>query len=242
MRRITYDIEWDLERSHWWFVGRRKLLKVLLAALEIQEDIPIIDIGCGVGSNLGLLRSMSYRTIGMDAEIYSLELAKKSLSETMLVNGDLLSLPIKSDSIGLIIATDILEHLDEDATGIKEIHRTLVDGGKAIITIPAFKSLWGVQDIVGMHRRRYRRREFERKMKAEGFTIMRSSYFNFILFFPIFFARRLIRLLGLRIESENKINSPLVNFFLKVIFSLEPYFLKYLSFPFGVSIFCIAKK
>lgn len=242
MKRITYDIEWDVERSHWWFVGRRKLLKLLLASLDIQENSPIIDIGCGVGSNLGLLRSMGYRTIGVDAEIYSLELAKKNISETMFVNGDLLNLPIKSGSIGLIIAMDILEHLDEDAMGIKEMRRALVDGGRAIITIPAFKALWGIQDIVGMHRRRYRRREVERKMKEEGFTIMRSSYFNFILFFPIFFARRLIRLLGLRIESENKINFPSINFFLKVIFSLESYFLKYLSFPFGVSIFCIVKK
>lgn len=242
MKKITYDIEWDLERSHWWFVGRRKLLKLLLAPLDLQEDFQIIDIGCGVGSNLGLFRSMGYRTIAVDAEIYSLELAKKSFSDAIFINGDLQSLPIKSGSIGLIIAMDILEHLDEDAAGIKEIHRALVDGGKAIITIPAFKSLWGVQDIAGMHRRRYRRREFEKKMKAEGFTIIRSSYFNFILFFPIFLARRLIRLLGLRIESENNINFPLINFFLKVIFSVEPYFLKYFSFPFGVSIFCIVKK
>lgn len=242
MKRITYDVEWNLERSHWWFVGRRKLLKLLLPPLEIQGDLPVIDIGCGVGSNLSLLRALGYHTVGVDVEIYGLTLAQKSLSEVMLVNGDLLMLPVKSNSISLIIATDILEHLDEDVMGIKEIHRTLVEGGKAIITVPAFKSLWGVQDIVGMHRRRYRKKEFERKMKQEGFTIVRSSYFNFILFFPIFLARRFIRLLGLQIESENKINSPLVNFFLKVIFSLEPYFLKYLSFPFGVSIFCIVKK
>jgi SAM-dependent methyltransferase len=242
MKRITYDIEWDLERSHWWFVGRRKLLKLLLAPLAIQENFPVIDIGCGVGSNLGLFRSMGYRTIGVDAEIYSLELAKKSLPEAMFINGDLFNLPVKSGSIGLIVATDILEHLDDDTIGIREIHRTLVDGGKAIITVPAFKSLLGVQDIVGMHRRRYGRREFEKKMEAGGLTIMRSSYFNSILFFPIFLARRLIRLLGLRVASENRINFPLLNFFLKAIFSLEPHVLKYFSFPFGVSIFCIVKK
>jgi ubiquinone/menaquinone biosynthesis C-methylase UbiE len=242
MEKITYDIEWNLERSHWWFVGRRKLLKSLLSSLNIQRGSPIIDIGCGVGSNLTLLGSMNFKAIGIDLEIYSLLLAQKCHSGVTLVNGDLLKLPIKSNSINLIIATDILEHLDEDSMGIREIHGTLIQGGKAIITIPAFKFLWGVQDVVGMHKRRYSKKEFKRKMEQEGFTILKLSYFNFILFFPIFFARRVIRLLGLRIESENKMNSPLINFCLKTIFSLEPYILKYCSFPFGVSIYCIAKK
>jgi hypothetical protein len=79
-------------------------------------------------------------------------------------------------------------------------------------------------------------------MKQEGFTVLKSSYFNFVLFSPIFVMRRVIRLIGLNIESENKINFPLINFFLKTIFSLELCLLKYVSFPFGVSILCIARK
>jgi hypothetical protein len=93
-----------------------------------------------------------------------------------------------------------------------------------------------------MHKRRYSKKEFLRKLEHEGFTILKSSYFNFILFIPILVARRMIRLLGLEIASENEINSPLINFFFKAIFSMEVYVLKYFSFPFGVSIFCIAKK
>jgi SAM-dependent methyltransferase len=242
MKKITYDIEWNLERSHWWFIGRRRLLKSLLSPLNIQEGIPVIDIGCGVGSNLSLLRSMDFKVIGIDLEIYSLLLAKKRLSRVTLVNADLLRLPIKSNSIGLVIATDILEHLNEDAMGIREIHRALARGGKAIITIPAFKILSGVQDIVGMHKRRYSKKEFLGKIEKEGFTVLKSSYFNFLLFFPILLSRRMIHLLGLKIKSENEINFPLLNFFLKAIFSVEPYILKYLSFPFGVSIFCMARK
>ena len=242
MKKITYDIEWSHEKSHWWFAGRRKLLAFFLSSLNIQKDSPIIDIGCGVGSNLRLLKSMDFNAIGIDVEIYSLSLAQKRFSELIFINGDLLRLPIKSNAIGVVIATDILEHLNEDTMGMREIHRILVQGGKAIITIPAFKSLWGIQDIVGMHKRRYSKKEFKRKMEQEGFTISKSIYFNFILFFPILLTRRLIRLFGLKIESENKINFPLINFFLKTIFSLEVYFLRYISFPFGVSIFCIARK
>jgi SAM-dependent methyltransferase len=242
MKKITYDIEWNLSRFHWWFVGRRKLLKLLFSSANIQKDSLVIDIGCGVGSNLSLFQLMCSKLIGIDSEIYSLYLAKKHLSAVPLVNGDLMRLPFKANSFDLIVASDILEHLNEDTNGIKEIHRTLKRGGKAIFTVPAFGFLWGMQDIVGMHKRRYSKKEFTRKIEREGFEIVRSSYFNFILFFPILIARRLIHLLGLKIESENEINSPCINFFLKTIFSVEPHMLKYFSFPFGVSIFCITKK
>jgi len=241
MKKITYDIEWNLERSHWWFTGRRRLLKTLLSFLKIRRDSTVIDVGCGVGSNLTLLKSMGFKVIGIDSEIYSLSFAKK-LSGVFLINGNLLRLPIKSNSIDLIVATDILEHLNEDTIGIKEIHRTLAREGMVVLTVPAFEFLWGTQDVVGMHKRRYSKKEFLRKLEHEGFTILKSSYFNFILFTPILFARRMIRLLGLKIASENEINFPLINFFLKAIFSLESFILRYFPFPLGVSIFCIAQK
>jgi SAM-dependent methyltransferase len=242
MKPITYDIEWKLEKSHWWFIGRRKLLKLLLSSLHNQEKYPVIDIGCGVGSNLGLLKFMGFKVIGIDSEIYSLTLARKHISGVPLVNGNLMKLPFKANSIGLVIATDILEHLNEDTIGIKEIYRTLKWGGVTIFTVPAFEFLWGIQDIVGMHQRRYSKKEFIRKVEHQGFRILRSSYFNFFLFFPILIARRLIRLLGLKIESENEVNFLLINFFLKAIISSEIYLLNLFSLPFGVSIFCVAQK
>lgn len=242
MKKITYDVEWSLERFHWWFVGRRKLFKALFSFMGLQNDLRVIDVGCGVGSNLRLLQSMRSKLVGIDSEMYSLLHTKKSLSAVPLVNADVMKLPIKTDCVDLILASDILEHLDEDTIGIREIYRTLKREGKVIFTVPAFRSLWGVQDIVGMHRRRYSKKELIRKIEGEGFKILRSSYFNFFLFFPILIGRRIIYLLGLRIESENEINFPLINFFLKMVFSIEPHYLKFFSFPFGVSIYCIAKK
>jgi SAM-dependent methyltransferase len=242
MKKITYDIEWNLESTHWWFCGRRRLLKVLLSFLNIQRDAPVLDVGCGVGSNLQLLESLRFKVIGIDSECYSLSLAKSRISSTFLVNGDLTALPFKANSVGLIIATDILEHLDEDTIGIKEIYRTLKNQGKVIITVPAFEFLWGVQDIVGVHKRRYSKNELLKKIEQAGFKVLRSSYFNFFLFFPIFVSRRLIQILGLKLKSENEINFPLLNFLFKTIFSIEPFILKYCSFPLGVSIFCIGKK
>jgi SAM-dependent methyltransferase len=242
MKKITYDIEYNLERTHWWFTGRRSLLGALLSSLKIDKNSLAVDVGCGVGSNILLLNSLGFRVVGVDSEIYGLSLAQKNLPKVPFVNADLMMLPFKTNSIGLILALDVLEHLDEDLIGIKEVYRTLKPGGKVIFTAPAFRFLWGIQDEVGMHKRRYMKKELNRKVKDQGFRVLKSSYFNFFLFFPIFLARRLIHLSGLKVESENKINSPIINSFLKTIFSLESYVLRCFSFPFGVSIFCIARK
>jgi ubiquinone/menaquinone biosynthesis C-methylase UbiE len=82
--------------------------------------------------------------------MYGLLQVKKSLSPVALVNGDLMRLPFKADSVDLILASDVLEHVDEDTIGIREIYRTLKREGKVLFTVPAFRSLRGMQDIVGM--------------------------------------------------------------------------------------------
>jgi len=242
MEEISYDIEAKVESFHWWFVVRKRLLERLLHSLDIPQESPVLDIGCGTGSNLGVLGSVGlYKAVGLDHSLHALSLAKKKVN-LPFVSGDINSLPIQSNSIGLIIAMDIVEHIDNDLNAILELFQVLRNGGILILTVPAFKFLWGLQDVVTGHKRRYSKREITDKLRKAGFDILKSSHFNFFLFFPILIARRMVHLLGLKIKSENEINLPWINFFLKAIFSLELYALKYFSFPFGISIFCIAQK
>jgi SAM-dependent methyltransferase len=241
MNGSPYKIEERVQTFHWWFVVRRKLLKTILCSLNLQRESLTMDIGCGVGSNLSLLKAIGLKAMGCDRSFDNLLLAKNKFF-LPFINGDLENLPIRSSSVELVVATDVLEHLQDDIAGVRELCRILRRNGHLIVTVPAFQSLWGTQDIVTGHKKRYSKRDISNVLKHNGFQIMRSSYFNFFLFFPILFARRVIRLLGLQLHSENEINFPLLNFFLKTIFSLEPYLLKYLPFPFGVSIVCVAKK
>ena len=241
MNGSPYKIEERVQTFHWWFVVRRKLLKTILCSLNLQRESLTMDIGCGVGSNLSLLKAIGLKAMGCDRSFDNLLLAKNKFF-LPFINGDLENLPIRSSSVELVIATDVLEHLEDDIAGVRELCRILRRNGHLIVTVPAFQFLWGTQDIVTGHKKRYSKRGISNVLKQNGFQIMRSSYFNFFLFFPILFARRVVHLLGLRLHSENEINFPLLNFFLKTIFSLEPYLLKYLPFPFGVSIVCVAKK
>jgi len=241
MEKNAFDLELEITEIHWWFVVRRKLLTFLLSSVNPVPKGLVLDIGCGVGSNLPILESHGLNALGLDGSLYALNLASRRF-KIALINGDLNQLPIRPGSIGLIIATDVLEHLENDSKGIGQMYQALMEGGVLILTVPAFGFLWGTQDIVTGHRRRYYRQEVLDKLRQQGFETLRSSYFNFFLFLPILIGRLLIRVLRLNIESENRINSPLLNLLLKEIFSLEPYLLKYISFPLGVSIFCIARK
>jgi len=242
MEKNPFDIESEVESFHWWFVTRRRLLKSILSSIDVSVNCVTLDIGCGAGSNLRSLGSAGlYKTVGLDRSFYALSLAERKV-KLPLINGDINNMPIRLNSVGLIIAFDVIEHIDNDLNAIRELHQVLTKGGLLILTVPAFNFLWGIQDVVTGHKRRYSRKEITNKLKVIGFDLLKSSYFNFFLFFPILMARRMIHLLGLKIESENEVNFPFINFLLKAIFSVEVHMLKYFSFPFGVSILCIAKK
>jgi hypothetical protein len=118
----------------------------------------------------------------------------------------------------------------------------LNDGGNALIAVPAFPSLWGLQDIVAHHKRRYRLRALLQKMHEAGLDPVRSYYFNYLLFVPIWLARRLISLFGIKRDSEAEFNNPLLNRLLSVIFAIDTRTAPILRPPFGVSILAIGKK
>lgn len=239
--RTPYDIESEVEGFHWWFDVRRKLLSLVLSSIKVCRNDIALEVGCGTGANLRILRSAGLYEIGLDHSFQALTFIKEKGNSPLLA-GDLNHLPLKKESVGLIIAMDVFEHLEQDETGIVECYRVLKKGGWLFLTVPAFRFLWGVQDEVTGHKRRYSIKGIRNVLRQQGFDIFRSSYFNFFLFFPILITRRMMELLKCRTESENKINHPLINVILKAIFSLEPHFLKYISFPFGVSILCVARK
>src|SRR4030067_3818996 len=182
MEKNSHDLEYEITGSHWWFVVRRKLLNSILSSLAIPPRCLILDVGCGIGSNLPAFESNRLNVMGLDQSFYALSLALKR-HKIPFVNGDVNHLPFKANSVGLIVATDIIEHLEDDLNGIRELYRILPKGGILFLTVPAFRYLWGTQDVVTFHKRRYSQQEILHKLKSAGFDILKSSYFNFFLFF-----------------------------------------------------------
>ena len=117
----TYAIEAQVESSHWWFVARRRLLADLIARHRIATDAAVLDIGTSTGTNLRLLKELGFANrVGLDLSDEAIRwCAEKGLGEVK--KGDACNLPFADGQFGLVLATDIIEHVDDDARAIREI-------------------------------------------------------------------------------------------------------------------------
>ena len=242
MECATYAVEAEVEATHWWFTERRRLFGRLISAMALPEDARILDIGTSTGTNLRLLRDLGFTGYeGLDASEEAVRwCADKGYGK--VTKGDACALPFVDGKFDLVLATDIIEHVDDDVTALREIHRVLKPGGLVLMTVPAFMSLWGRQDEVGQHKRRYIAGELTARVKAAGMRVKTRFYFNYILFVPIFLARRLIRWTGNRVENENQLNSRFSNRLLQQIFRFDVWTAPFLHPPFGVSYLVIADR
>jgi SAM-dependent methyltransferase len=244
MQQHTYAIMDEVEGSHWWFVGRRAILEEFLRQI-IQnpkskiKNPKILDVGCGTGANLEMLSQFGAAE-GVDVSDDALEFclrkglnAQKGLAET---------LPFADDTFDLTTALDVVEHLDDDVAGLKELYRVTKKGGYSLIFVPAFMWLWGVQDDISNHRIRYTKNQIVERLKKAGFSIERATYANWTFFVPILAGRTLMKITGLKPASENNVNVSALNGIFGKLFGAERFWLKNFDFPFGVSIVIVAKK
>ena len=122
------------------------------------------------------------------------------------------------------------------------MRRVLRPGGRMLLFVPAFMFLWGVQDDVSHHRRRYTLPELKGKLKQAGLAVDRASYANISFFGPILVGRLFMRASGWRPASENNINVGALNGLFGRLFGAESRWLNRRSFPFGVSIISVARR
>lgn len=245
MQQHTYAIMNRVEDWHWWYVGRRAIIESFMR--EIVKTFAaadgsrprILDVGCGTGGNLEMLSKFGTAE-GVDVSDDALEFcrakgftASKGLAER---------LPFADASFDIATALDVVEHLDDDVAGLREMNRVLKAGGKTLVFVPAHLWLWGVQDDVSNHRIRYTKKQIAERLQTAGFEIERATYANITFFAPILAGRTLMKLTGIRPESENNVNVSALNGVFGKVFAAERFWLKNFNFPFGVSIVIVAKK
>lgn len=235
-------VEDQFEATHWWFEGRRRLFRRVIQQLRVPASSEVLDIGCGTGGNLRLLREFGFSGIaGADISPQAVQYCRLKGFDRVEV-GAVEDLPFPSDSFGLGLLTDVLEHVEDDVSALVEVRRVLRPGGSLIVTVPAFMGLWGPQDEVSHHLRRYTAPEIREVIEASGLRVEKAFYFNYILAGPILLARRALTLSKVRITSENSLTPGPLNWILKWVFAADVISAARLRPPFGVSILVLCRR
>lgn len=241
-----YQRMYEVEDRYWWFVSRRRLVLDLMAAgtpttLDTVDRPVILDVGCGTGANAEAMTRLG-RVIGADMSPLALaRCQRRSLNE--LVQAKAESVPLRSESVDWIVATDILEHLDDDRAALKEFQRLLRPGGRALITVPAYRSLWSEHDEALMHRRRYVKQELRAAIEDSGLDVERITY-AFCLLLPLALTRLLKREKPRDRPPEAQMTPvpEFVNRMLIWVQGCEARVLRNLNLPWGLSVVGIARK
>lgn len=242
MEKSFYRIFFEVQKKHWWFVAKKKIVLDLIDRyVPAKANHKILDIGCGSGLMLNSLEQIG-ETNGMDmsddAISFSKEIFSGAVKKGMLPD----NIPYEKEYFSLVVALDVIEHVDDDRAALSAIRSHIAPGGQAVITVPACMFLWSEHDVLNEHKRRYTQEELKTKLLEAGFTIEKISYFNTFLFPLISLVRMINNVLKRKGGSDVDLPHPAVNYIVEKIFSLEKYFLRFMNFPIGVSVLAVVRK
>ena len=243
MDPAAYEVVHELEESHWYFVARRRILSRLFDELKDGSHRPrILDVGCGTGGTMGLLEQYGDVT-GVDISPKAVKYCQEQ-GRPRLCLADGGNLPFAENSFDLVTALDLLEHLEQESAGLREMRRVLKDDGRVVLVVPAFMFLWSEFDRFSGHYRRYDKADFKRAVEEAGFEVSRLSYFNSILFPFVWGVRVAKNFLGkwTTVSSDLDLPGGGLNVLLERVCSLESGLIARGSLPFGVSLLCVATK
>jgi SAM-dependent methyltransferase len=234
-----------LEEKHWWFQGRRHLVRALVLRANPDRACRILEIGCSGGPLIQQLRSDGYRNLtGIDISPDGIKLCRqRGFTDTHVMDAQKLS--FADESFDVLTASDVLEHLADAPQAVREWKRVLKPDGTLIVFVPAFQFHWSEHDEVNRHAKRYCRSDLRQLLADNGFMLVRSSYWNFMLFWPVTLVRLIRRLFPKRESFTGDIRPTpaLLNRVLILLLRGENFLLlRGLDFPVGVSVMALARK
>ncbi|MFN4083935.1 MAG: class I SAM-dependent methyltransferase [Bacteroidia bacterium] len=244
----NYYVEYfTLERSNWWFKARLAILKNQLEKIaKGKNNLKILNIGAATGATSEMLEAFgTVKSIEYDKECF--EFVKEKLNID-IEQGSILDLNFEENTFDIVCAFDVIEHVHDDEKAAYEMRRVCKKNGYIFVTVPAFMSLWGPHDVVNHHYRRYKIKRLKHIFSLNS-RLEFVSYFNTLLFIPIFMVRFLSNLTPWLLKREGSgsdfgmFKSAWLNVLFYTIFILEkPILSKRIRLPFGVSAMIISRK
>lgn len=228
----------DLYAHHWWWRSRETLLTKVLQALAAQRPLQrILDVGCGDGLFFPILVRFG--------EPYGVEPSAEALSpdgpwRTRIFNGRLDQSYQPSERFDLVLALDVIEHLDDPHAFLAQVRRLVAPDGWFVATVPAFRGLWTAHDELNDHVTRFTREEFSALVVEHGFALVDARYFFVLLALAKLAMRGLETILQLP-PRPPRVPPAAINAILMAVCRAEQALLAHRKPWFGSSLLVVAK-
>jgi SAM-dependent methyltransferase len=193
-----------VDEHHWWYRGRRRVIRAELDRLPLPAGARVLDAGCGSGRTL--VELVDYGEVsGIELNTDAAKLASdRGLGDVHV--GRLEELPWDDGTFDLITCLDVIEHVPDDITALRELRRVARPGGWLLVTAPAYQALWSQHDEANHHYRRYSRSKLRGAARSAGWEIERVSSFNSLLLAPAAAVRLAQRRMGARNGHSNDLD------------------------------------
>ena len=232
-------VHMEEDRSHWWFRGRLAVITATLRRALPPRRVRLLELGCGTGNVLAALAEFG-EAVGMEAHV---ELTAAARAAGLDVRAGRLpdDLGVPAGWADVVLLLDVIEHVDDDVAALAAARRGVADGGLLVVTVPAYRWLWSGHDEVLGHRRRYTAAELRAAAERAGFSVLRVSYFNTLLF-PVVALVRIWK--GLRGDRGHDLRRPAapLNWMLERVFALERHLVPRVPLPYGASLLLIGRR
>lgn len=241
MESYLYSDLYELEDKHWWHKAKRKRVVSLIQEFSKQKNPKIADIGCGTGKNVEVFSRIG-TAWGVDPSKDAIAFCKKRKLKHLKL-GTIEKTGFTDGSLDIVTILDVLEHIDNEDAAITELKRILKKDGMLVLTVPAFTFLWSQWDVVLHHKRRYTTTQISDLLEKHGFQIQTLSYMYPWLVLPAYLVRFFkSKNSDEQYASDFQLSHPIVNQLIGIVTDIEQWLMRYIHFPIGTSIICVAFK
>jgi len=226
------------DEHHWWYRGRRRILRTQFDRLPPVAARRILDAGCGSGRTMDELAAYG-EVSGVDLSAEALQAARTrghaDVREALVER-----VPYADAVFDVVTCLDVLEHTPDDRVTLRELRRVTRPGGTLIVTVPACPSLWSRHDEVSRHHRRYTSASLRDAAADAGWSVSRDTYFNTLLLGPA----ALVRLAQRRTRGDDSSDldrtPSVLNTILEMPLAAEARLLAAgVRLPLGLSLLCV---
>ena len=194
MQQAQFELHAALERRHWWFVGRQRILRKLLERLDVAPSgATIFEFGCGTGGTLAAVGA-GHRCTGVDPDAGAVASAKErypGIEFAAWQPGS--AYPAGLGEADVVLMLDVLEHIERSREALREVVARMRPGAHLIITVPADMRLWSPHDEHFGHFRRYDVEMLRWEWAGLPVDVRLLSHFNSLLYPAVAAIRRLNR-------------------------------------------------